>query len=108
VVRIHQQDHVGFPNLAREVVPFLGNSRGIDNGRCSDIFGSSDGRRNGYLWKNWLDLICDKDTFDERGDETGLASALVTADADPNWLCGQSRFEELVEWRRRTGCHFRS
>jgi hypothetical protein len=36
------------------------------------------------LREDWLYFVGNEDTFDERGDEAGLASALVAADANAN------------------------
>jgi hypothetical protein len=85
VVGIYEENHVAFPYLSREIVPFLGKGRGVDDGRGGDIFRGPEGRRDGNLGEDWLDFVRNKHTFDERGDETGLASALVAANANANW-----------------------
>jgi hypothetical protein len=85
VVGIYEENHVAFPYLSREIVPLLGKGRGVDDGRGGDIFGGPEGRRDGDLGEDWLDFVRNKHTFDERGDETGLASALVAANANANW-----------------------
>lgn len=82
MVGIDEEDHIRFPNLARQVVPLLRHGRGIDDGRCSDIFRGSNRRGDSDLWENRLDLVCDEHALHQRGDEAGLASTFVAADAD--------------------------
>jgi hypothetical protein len=84
MVGIDEENHIAFPYLSREIVPFLGKGRGVDDGRGGDIFGGPEGRRDGDLGEDGLNLVRNKHTFDERGDETGLASSLVAADANAN------------------------
>lgn len=85
VIGIHEENDVTFPYLSRQIVPFLGKSRGVDDGRGCNIFGGPEGGRDGNLGEDWLDFVRNKHSFDERGDETGLASALVAANANANW-----------------------
>lgn len=84
MVRVHQENHIGFSNLARQVVPLLRQSGGIDDGRRGDILGGSDRRGYGDLGEDGLDLVCDEDTFDQRSDQARLASAFVATDTNPD------------------------
>ena len=86
VVGIYQKNHVTFPYFSREIVPFLGKGRGVDDGRGRNIFGGPEGRRDGDLGEDRLDFVCNEHAFDERGDKTGLASALIAANANANWV----------------------
>jgi hypothetical protein len=58
----------------------LRKGRGIDDGGC-DIFGSSQGGRDGDLRKNSLDSVADEGIFYQGSDKTRLTTTLVTADA---------------------------
>jgi len=66
VIRINQQNDIAFPCLIPQVIPFLGECRGIDNGGC-DIVGCSYRRRESDLGQYCLYLCCDKNIFDKRG-----------------------------------------
>jgi hypothetical protein len=84
VVGVNEENHIRFPDLARQVVPLLRYGRGVDDSGCGDIFRGSNRRGDGNLGEDRLDLVRDKDTLHQRGDEAGLASAFVAADADPD------------------------
>lgn len=90
MIGIHQQNDVAFPDFACEIVPFLWKGRGIDDGGGGYIFGSSEGWGDMDLGENWLNLVRNKDTFDKRGDEAGLASPLIAANANANWIIALS------------------
>lgn len=86
MVGIDQENHIGFPDLARQIVSLLRHGRGVDDGGCSHIFGGSNRRGDSNLGEDGLDLVRDEDTLHQRGDEAGLASAFVTADADSDYV----------------------
>lgn len=65
MVRVNQEDNIGFSYLLVEVRPFMWAGRSIDYG-CSDILWCSNRRWYCNLWKRWLDLGCDEDIFDKR------------------------------------------
>lgn len=78
VVGIDQKYDIGFPQLFPQVVPLLGHGRRVDDD-CSGIFGGSYRRREGDLREAGLDFIGDEGVFDQRGDDTGLSRALISA-----------------------------
>ena len=85
VIRVDQQDHICLSNLAGQVVSLVREGRSVDNGRGSYIFRGANGRRDGDLRQNGLDLVGDEYTLHQRGDEARLARALVPTDTDSHW-----------------------
>ena len=88
MIRIHQQNHIRLADLSSQITTFVRQSGGVDHGGGGDILGGSNCRRDGDLRQDRLDLVGNKDALDERSNETGLASAFITADADAHWSSG--------------------
>ena len=89
MIRIDEQDDVGLADLFSQRGAVLGPGGCVDDDGAG-IFGGAEGGRQGYLRKNGLDLVCDKDVFDEGGNETGLAGPFVATDAYANFRAGGS------------------
>ena len=95
VVRVHQEDHIRFPDLLIEVRSLVWKSRSIDYGG-RNVLRRSNAWRNGNLWEHWLDLGGDEDILDKRSDQAGFASAFVAAYTYTNYTSGQFRRHRSV------------
>ena len=83
MIGVDEENNVRLSDFFAQRGSVLRAGGGINN-RCGDILGCPGCRWYRDLGQDGLDLVGDEDALDERGDQAGLAGALIAANTDSN------------------------